>query len=288
MRKNLLDYDLQLFGEEVEATGAEEPTTAESVEETSEAESEETGETEEQGNAEPHEQTAEENARYAAIRRRAEQDARRRIESEYGALDQQIASMCKDVTHPLTGKPITNVREYVDALSAQQKMQRDQELKDKGIDPALIDRMIEESPAMVQARQVIANSVNAEADAALRRDLDEITKYDPNIKGIEDLASLPNFPEMLDKVARGASIVDAYKMCNFDAFMQHTNESARQQAINQMRGKSHLPSQTTGVSTGDDDVEVPADIMANWKADGKTEKQIKELYKTVAKKLHLN
>lgn len=284
MKKNLLDYDLQLFAdvEGAEVSEAAEPTT----EETSEGESSETGEA--SGDSEPQEQSAEDNARYAAIRRRAEADARRRIQNEYGALDQQIASMCKDVTHPITGKPITNVREYVDALSAQQKMQRDQELKDKGIDPELIDRMIEESPAMVQARQVIEKSMNAEADAALQRDLAEITKYDPSIKGIDDLAGLPNFPEMLEKVARGASIVDAYKMCNFDAFMQHTNESARQQAINQMRGKSHLPSQTTGVASDSDDVEVPAEIMANWKAEGKTEKQIKELYKTVAKKLHLN
>lgn len=287
MRKNLLDYDLQLFGEEAEATGAEEPTTAESVEETTEAESEETGE-EEQGNAEPQEQSAEDNARYAAIRRRAEADARRKYESEYGALNQQIASMCKDITHPVTGKPITNVKEYVDALSAQQRMEREQELKDKGIDPAIIDRMIEESPAMVQARQVIEHSRNVEADAALQRDIQEIAKIDPSIKGINDLAMLPNFPDMLERVARGDSILDAYKMVNFDAFMQHTNESARQQAINQMRGKSHLPSQAQNVATGDDDVDVPADIMASWKADGKTEKQIKELYKTVAKKLHLN
>lgn len=287
MAKDLLEIDLQLFADEVEDAGENEVgETADLQEETTEPESEETGENE--GNAEPTKQSDEDNARYAAIRRRAEADARRKIQNEYGALDQQIASMCKDVTHPLTGKPITNVREYVDALSAQQKMQREQELKDKGIDPSLIDRMIEESPAMVQARQVIENSMNAEADAALQRDLAEITKYDPSIKGIDDLASLPNFPEMLEKVARGASIVDAYKMCNFDAFMQHTNESARQQAINQMRGKSHLPSQTTGVASDNDDIEVPADIMANWKAEGKTEKQVKELYRTVAKKLHLN
>ena len=287
MEKNLLEIDLQLFAEEVEDAGANDVAeTADPQEETSEGESSETGET--SGDSEPQEQSAEDNARYAAIRRRAEADARRKIQNEYGALDQQIASMCKDVTHPITGKPITNVREYVDALSAQQKMERDKELKDKGIDPQLIDRMIEESPAMVQARQVIENSMNAEADAALQRDLAEITKYDPSIKGIDDLASLPNFPEMLEKVARGASIVDAYKMCNFDAFMQHTNESARQQAINQMRGKSHLPSQTTGVASDNDDIEVPADIMANWKAEGKTEKQVKELYRTVAKKLHLN
>lgn len=286
MEKNLLDLDLQIFAEEGEVVDAEVSEVVEPAEETAESESEETGV--EEGNAEPPKQTDEENARYAAIRRRAEADARRRIQIEYGALDQQIASICKDVTHPITGKPIQNVKDYVDALSAQQRLDREQELKDKGIDPAIIDRMIEESPAMVQARQVIENSMSAEADAALQRDLAEITKYDPSIKGMDDLAALPNFQEMLEKVVRGASIVEAYKMCNFDTFMQHTNESARQQAINQMRGKSHLASQGKGVDQADEYVEVPAEIMARWKDSGKTEKQIRDLYKKVAGQLHLN
>ena len=55
-----------------------------------------------------------------------------------------------------------------------------------------------------------------------------------------------------------------------------------------MRGKSHLPSQGKGVDQADEYIEVPAEIMARWKEDGKTEKQIRELYKKVAGKLHLN
>ena len=141
--------------------------------------------------------------------------------------------------------------------------------------------MIAQNPVVQQAQQVIERTRLAEADYAVQNDIAEISKIDPNIKGINDLAALPNFPEMLDRVQRGASLVDAYKMVNFDAFMQHTNDAARQQAINQMRGKSHLPSQSTGVATENDDVEVPAEIMARFKAEGKTEKQIRELYKKV-------
>ena len=286
-KKNLLDFDLQLFGEEgevadVEASEAVEPT----EDEETETESEETGETTE--SAEPHEQTAEENARYAAIRRRAEEEAKRRYDHEMGAMNQQIAALCQGVTHPVTGQPITNMRDYVDALTTQQRMSNERELKDKGIDPAMIDRMIAANPVVMQAQQVIEQSKISEAENALQNDIAEISKIDANIKGINDLAALPNFPEMLDRVARGANLVDAYKMVNFDAFMQHTNEAARQQAINQMRGKAHLPSQPTGVATENDDVEVPAEIMNSWKAEGKTEKQIRELYKTVAGKLHLN
>lgn len=286
MRENVLDLNLQLFGDEEGVEASEVADLTEGAEETSETEGTETVEND--GSDEPQEQSAEDNARYAAIRRRAEEDARRKYESEVGAMDQQIAALCQGVTHPVTGQPITNMRDYVDALTTQQRMAREQELQEKGIDPSIIDRMIEANPVVLQAKQVIERSKINEAANALQNDLAEITKYDPSIKGINDLSALPNFPDILAKVERGASLVDAYKMVNFDTFMQHTNDAARQQAINQMRGKAHLPSQPNGVATGDDDVEVPAEIMSSWKAEGKTEKQIRELYKTVAGKLQLN
>lgn len=290
--KNLLDLELQLFADEGEDTGAEVAEPAEQPEETTEAGETETGETEEEdGNAEPQEQSAEDNARYAAIRRRAEEDARRRYEGEMNYMNQQIAAMCQGINHPVTGQPITNMREYVDALGAQQRIAREQELEEKGIDPSMIDRMIESNPVVMQAKQVIEKSKINEAEAQLQRDIAEVSKLDPNIKGLQDLAALPNYPAMVDLVARSGgnlSIVDAYKALNFDVLMSHTNDAARQQAINQMRGKSHLPSQGTGVATENDDVEVPSEIMSRWKEQGKTEKQIRELYKSVAGKLHLN
>lgn len=284
-KKNLLDLDLQLFGEEGEVADVE---ASEAVEPTEETETDEAETVEESGNDEPQPQSDEENARYAAIRRRAEEDARRKYANEMGAYDQQIAAMCQGVTHPVTGRPITNVRDYMDALQTQQRIAQEQELEDKGIDPSLIDRMIAQNPVVMQAQQVIERTRLAEADSAIQNDIAEISKIDPNIKGINELAALPNFPEMLDRVSRGATLVDAYKAVNFDSLMQHTNDAARQQAINQMRGKSHLATQPNSVATENDEVEVPADIMANWKAEGKTEKQIRELYKTVASKLHLN
>ena len=87
MRKNLLTLDLQHFADEIEDAGendVEEPAPSQE-EETSEDEESETVE-ENDGNDEPHEQTPEENARYAAIRRRAEEDARRRYEGEMNAM----------------------------------------------------------------------------------------------------------------------------------------------------------------------------------------------------------
>lgn len=289
MRKNLLDLNLQLFGEEEGVNDVTETADqSEGTEETTEAEETETGATETEP-AEPQEQSAEDNARYAAIRRRAEDDARRRYEGEMNAMNNQIAAMCRGITHPVTGQPITNVRDYMDALAIQQRQANEQELQEKGVDPQLIDRMIAQNPIVMQAQQVIERSQVSEAENRIEKDIAELNKIDPTIKGIQDLAELPTFPDIVNLIANnGLSLIDAYKTVNFDSFMQHTNDAARQQAINQMRGKSHLQSQTPGVSTGDDDVEVPAEIMSNWKAEGKTEKQIRELYKKTLAKLHIN
>ena len=285
MRDNLFDLDLQYFAEG-EDVGEEVSEAAEPTEDgVTEAESEETGETEESGNAEPPEQSAEDNARYAAIRRRAEEDARRKYENEMGQMNQQIAAMCRGITHPVTGQPITNMRDYVDALAIQQRQASEQELKEKGVDPSVINRMIETNPVVMQAQQVLESAKAAQANAALQQDLAELSKIDPSIKGIDDLAALPTFPQMLEYIAKyeGTTIIDAYKVCNYGA----SSQAARQQAINQMRGKEHLSSQN-GYEQSEEYVEVPAEIMARWKDEGKTEKQIRDLYKKVAGKLHLN
>ena len=289
VNKNLLALDLQKFTDgdvESQDTGENEVETPAESQEEPEADEVET--VEEDGNDEPQPQSAEENARYAAIRRRAEEDAKRKYDASINQLNQRVAAMCQGVTHPITGQPITNVNDYMDALAIQQRQANERELEEKGVDPQLIDRMIAQNPVVMQAQQVIEQNKLMNADAAIQRDLAEISKYDPNIKGINELAALPNFPEILDRVSRGASLVDAYKMVNFDNFMQHTNKAARQQAINQMRGKSHLATQPQNVATDEEYIEVPKEIMARYKEEGKTEKQIRELYKKVASKLNLS
>ena len=286
--KKLLNYDLQLFAEDEVVAGENEvEETATPEEETTESEEATTVE-EESGNDEPQPQSDEDNARYAAIRRRAEEDAKRRYESEQKARNQRIAAMCQGITHPVTGKPITTEDEYLDALEIQQRQARERELQDKGVDPRIIDQMIAQNPVVMQAQQVIEQNRMSMAEQQLQSDIASISKYDPNIKGIDDLAAMPNFPEIVDRVSKGQTLLDAYKSANFDAFMQHTNEAARQQAINQMRGKQHLPSQSQSVATNEEYVEVPADIMSRWKSEGKTEKQIRELYKSVTSKLHIS
>lgn len=288
MRKHLLNYDLQLFAEEVE--GETESETAEPIEEEgtedepSESESSEEGETE--GNAEPREQTPEENARYAAARRSGEESVEKKyapLIDKFNQMNQQAAAMCKGVTNPETGKPITNLFEYWEALQAQQRMATENDLREKGIDPELVNRMVDSNPTVLQARQVMQQMQKSQADLQVQKEIEEIKKIDPTIRSAEDLA--PYSDALIQYCAEhNATLLDAYKVLNYG----NQRDADRQQAINQMRGKSHLASQGKGVDQADEYVEVPAEIMARWKDSGKTEKQIRDLYKKVAGQLHLN
>lgn len=287
MEKKLLEYNLQLFAEEVQGEEVSEVAEQTDVDESTESDVEENAE-ESTGDEQPTKQSDEENARYASIRRKAEEDARRKYEAEISRQnaerDAAYAEMCKGINHPVTGKPITTEAEYRDALIQQKRIETEAEFREKGIDPNVINQMIESNPLVMQAKQVIEKSKADEAQMQLQRDLEEITKIDPNIKGMEDIANLPNCGEIIARVENGASLVDAYKAANFDAILRNQSASARQQAINEIRGKSHLNT-PNGVAQTDDSVDVPLDILNRWKSEGKSEKQIKELYNTVIKKL---
>ena len=278
MKKNLLDLDLQHFADEAEDAGENEVEEPAALQEDESSEDEESETGEENGDAEPHEQSAEENAQYAAMRRRAEAEAQKKFDGIMGALNQRVSAMCNGVTHPVTGQPVTNVMEYFDALEIQERKAREEELKEKGLDPSYIDRAIASNPTVLQAQQILRHQQEAAAAMASQNDFAEIQRIDPSIKSLEDV---PNLNEVVRYVERNnVSIVDAYKVINYDILTQNTKNAGRQAAINQMRGKDHLASQNTGVATdNNDDVEVPSEIMARMKAEGKTEKQIKELFK---------
>lgn len=281
MKNKLLNYELQMFAEEVEGV-SEGSEVAEQNNVVDESEAPEENDVADEGDAKPV-QSAEDNARFAAMRRKAEEQAMRKVSSSY---DSRIADLCRGIKHPVTGEPITTFDGYMDALDAQKRQERDSELRSKGVDPSMIDDMIASHPVMKQAMEVIQQSKVNEADNALNRDIELLSQYDSSIKSVEDLTKLPNFNEILEKVKLGSNVVDAYKMVNFDAIMKHQNESARQQAINEMRGKSHLGS-PNGVAVQDSSEEVPMEILNRYRSEGKTDKQIKELYNTVLKKLNL-
>lgn len=114
--------------------------------------------------AEPERQSDEQNAMYASMRRKAEAEAQKKM-------DMNIAELCKDVTHPITGKPITSFAEYKDAIAAQNRLQAEAQLKDNGVDVSVLDEYVNSSPVLMEARQIVEQNKQAQAEAQLKKTL---------------------------------------------------------------------------------------------------------------------
>ena len=242
------------------------------LEETDEEVAEESVETQEV--AEPEKQSAEQNAYFANMRRQAEAEAQRKM-------DKKIASLCRDVTHPITGKPITTFAEYEDAIAAQNRIQTEKQLEESGLDISLLDEYVKSSPVLAQAQQIIEQNNMAQAEAQIQNDFKEIQKLNPELQTFNDIE---NLDEVIKKVEAGASLVDAYKIVNFDTLMAKGTKGAKQAAINQARGKSHLEP-TEGVTESNGEVEIPEDLIPMLKETfpDKSMKEIKKLYNQVYK-----
>ena len=86
------------------------------------------------------------------------------------------------------------------------------------------------------------------------------------------------------KVSQGYSLVDAYKIVNFDVLMTKGTKSAKQSAINQARGKSHLEP-TENISASDDIEISEIELMAlRENFPDKSDKESRRLYKQTFKK----
>lgn len=263
MKNHLMPLNLQFFGEEEVDTSVNTQEVAEPEDtEVSEVEEESTEPTEvEESTPETEVQTAEENARYAAARRRAEQEIKNR--------DAEFARRFKDYQNPITHKPILSERDYFEALDAQETLKRNEELRSKGVDPQMFEEMVSRqvanNPAVLQAQEVMTAFQHAQAQSTMENDLKAIQKLNPDIKSADDLVKDPSFGAVLGYFNNGLPMPEAYKLANFDKLLANNNASAKQKAINNMKGTQHL-NPTDGLSSGEGGgVDIPADELNAWK-----------------------
>ena len=171
----------------------------------------------------------------------------------------------------VTGKPITTLEEF-DAWRADYdaaKLQKD--LKAGKLTPEALRSAVEQTPAIQalkkqQEQQAAADEQRrqAEAQARVNAELAEIHKLDPTINTVEDLLSMPGAKAFYDLVRKGNSFLDAYRLANFDRLTTARAEAARQQALNNARGKDHLTG--TGTPQGTGAATVPPDVKAEYLA----------------------
>ena len=118
--------------------------------------------------------------------------------------------------------------------------------------------------AKLAAEKARQDAQEAQAKVQVDEQLKKISELDPNIRQLQDLAKMPNYPQFYELVKKGNSLLDAFKLANFETLSQGTAARARQAAINAAQSKQHLAqTQTRGKGA----VPVPSDV--------------KELYRTM-------
>lgn len=256
----------EIMETEVETTeaGANE----QEVAETASIGPEETGENEPE-TAEPaaEGQSVEDNARFAAARRRAEAQFNQRIELErQAARDEMIRQMYDGQLDPYTNRPISSeadLRAYQQAYQREQEQLTRNQMQQAGLDPDILDRMIENNPKVKRAEQLTAQFEAAEGERKMNEAIKEISHLDPSITDVAALANHPNAPVFNEYVNRGYSLVDAFRLANFDTLTGKKAAAAKQQAMNNVNGKSHLT--TTAGNAGGDDVVIDPQEMQMMK-----------------------
>ena len=229
----------------------------------------------------------------AARRRKAEEQARidaaveQAVKAERGRAEADMAAFFAkaQLKNTLTGEPITTMEQFNAWNEAYTADKLSRELAAGKLTPESLHKAIEDSPVVKKAQEIIRNSEQEaqrrqqeQAKARIDADLLEIQKYDPAIKEVKDLLTMPNFPQFRDYVInKGLSYKDAYFLVNRESMAAAQAQAARQQAASNARSKDHL----NAISIqGDGGVTVPPEelrMIRAWMPNA-TEAQIQAFY----------
>ena len=113
---------------------------------------------------------------WKTARLRAEREAATRYARQQAQQDAMVAARFGHLKVPGTDRNIRTVKDYFDALDAQNKAQTESRLKAANIDPKIIDRAVAENPIVQKAAQVVEQAQRDAGDRILKRQLEEITK----------------------------------------------------------------------------------------------------------------
>ena len=281
---NEINYG-EVFGVD---TGANEPEPAQQADDTEAVEN--TGTEQGVNETEPAEQseskqTPEENAKFAAARRKAEQErdaavAQARAAAQR-ALDESIRNL--GLENPYTGRPITTKAEY-DAWKRAEAQEKQQTVAEAaGMSQQEFNGFVDNLPQVQEYRKAAEAARQQQQRMVLEDQIGQIAKLDPSIKGVEDLLKRQEYPQIYSYVQKGLSIAEAFKLANYDKLTQTAAAGAKQAALNAANSKEHLaPTSQRGAGA----VPVPADVKAQYKLlnPDATDAEIQEHYNRFHKK----
>ena len=163
------------------------------------------------------------------------------------------------------------------------KANEQEKLENLGInDTEAFDKFLEEkiknNPTVLEAQKILEQQKNAEIEKILNNEINLISKMDPSIKSLDDLANIPEYDVLMDKaINRGYSLSDAFKVVAFDRVVESAVSNGKSAVISNLNSKSHIKT-TTGA--GADEIIVPKEVLATYKKNmpEMTEEEIKKNY----------
>lgn len=267
------------------AQGAEEQeAAAPAVEETEESE-------QPQAEAPEQEPKTDRDAQFAAARRKAEAERDAAIARAKEDAQKQVDEFFRNsgLMNPYTGQPITTRAEYEAYRERFEADQKAKLMEKAGITQEEFQAFVQGLPEVRAARQAKAEAEAAarqareqEAKARVDEQLRQIQAIDPTVKELGDLAKLDTYPKLYDMVKRGYSILDAYRLANYDTLTQRAAEASRKAAINSVQSKQHLKATE---SRGGGAIPVPDSVLEEYRVlnPGATKEEIQKHYQSYMK-----
>lgn len=273
-----LIMNLQLFAADTGTGGGEEPIDeSEEVvdpqnDEEVEEESPEDDESEiEEEPADLPKQSKEQDRAFAEYRRRAEM-----AERELQAREQWIQNMFAQYG-------VKDWKDYQSKMENQVKAQREQQLKDAGVDPKVIEQIIKNDPELVQLKQqnqVLQQQMQqTQENARLVEEFNGLIKeFGEQFPDLQDPANIPK--EVWEKYNQGYSLADAFLVTQRGKIMEKQTEKAKQSTLNKINSKQHLKTEKAGEGESND-VNISAEVMETYKEMGFDKKQAQAYHKKI-------
>lgn len=168
------------------------------------------------------------------------------------------------------GRRITTREELEAFTRGKAERERASALKRAGVSGEVIEELIETHPAVRAARE-LTDRLAAEEERSsevqrmerFREELREITKLDPTVKDAADLRSKEYYGELYDRVKKGYSLVDAYRLATYDRSVAAAAKNARRQAVTSAASREHL--KPTASPRGDVLGAVPPEVLEQYR-----------------------
>lgn len=151
-------------------------------------------------------------------------------------------------------------------------------IEDENAFKEYLTEIINNNPEIKKAKEIIAEKEKMDKETYLNNQLKQISEINPEIKSLDDLVTIDKYDDFSDKVNRGYSLFDAYRLTYFDELTKKSIETAKQAAVRSVNSKSHMKSTIPGSIL--EDIIVPAEVMAMYKRNipSMTDEAIKKHY----------